>query len=50
MFDEDRLESHAGLVPVMELAEQVCRSRLFEVHVRLTTERVGSGANRKTED
>lgn len=44
VFDEDNLVSHAGLVPLLELAEQAELSRLFEEHVRFTCERVKSGA------
>ena len=48
VFDEDNLVSHAGLVPVMELAEQTGLSRLLEQHVRFTDERVPSGAANST--
>jgi len=44
VFDEDNLVSHAGLVPLMELAEQAGLSRLLGEHVRFTSERVKSGA------
>ena len=48
MFDEDNLVSHAGLVPVLELAEQAGLSRLLAEHVRFTSERVRSGAANPT--
>lgn len=48
VFDEDHLVSHAGLVPLMELAEQSGLSRLLEEHVRFTSERVKSGAANAT--
>jgi hypothetical protein len=48
VFDEDNLVSHAGLVPLMELAEQAGLSRLLDEHVRFTTERVRSGAANPT--
>lgn len=48
MFDEDNLVSHAGLVPLMELAEQAGLSRLLDEHVRFTSERVRSGAANPT--
>jgi hypothetical protein len=48
VFDEDNLVSHAGLVPVMELAEQAGLSRLLDQHVRFTDERVKSGAANPT--
>ena len=48
MFDEDNLVSHAGLVPLLELAEQTGLSRLFDEHVRFVGERVGSGAANAT--
>jgi hypothetical protein len=44
VFDDDHLVSHAGLVPLMELAEQAGLSRLLGEHVRFTSERVKSGA------
>ena len=44
VFDEDNLVSHAGLVPLLELAEQAGLSRLLGEHVRFTGERVESGA------
>jgi Transposase DDE domain group 1 len=44
VFDEDSLVSHAGLVPLMALAEQAGLSELFGEHVRFTSERVRSGA------
>src|SRR5215216_7540727 len=48
VFDEDNLVSHAGLVPVLELAEQAGLSRLLDEHVRFTSERVKSGAANST--
>lgn len=48
VFDEQNLVSHAGLVPVMELAEQAGLSRLLAEHVRFTSERVRSGAANST--
>jgi len=44
VFDDDNLVSHAGLVPLMELAEQAGLSRLLDEHIRFTNERVKSGA------
>ena len=48
VFDEDNLVSHAGLVPLLELAEQAGLSRLLDEHVRFTSERVRSGAANPT--
>jgi hypothetical protein len=48
VFDEDNLVSHAGLVPVLELAEQAGLSRLLAEHVRFTSERVKSGTANPT--
>jgi hypothetical protein len=48
VFDEDNLVSHAGLVPLMELAEQAGLSVLLDEHVRFTSERVKSGAANAT--
>jgi Transposase DDE domain group 1 len=48
VFDEDNLVSHAGLVPVLELAEQAGLSRLLDEHVRFVDERVRSGAANAT--
>jgi hypothetical protein len=48
VFDEENLVSHAGLVPVMELAEQAGLSRLLDEHVRFISERVRSGAANST--
>jgi hypothetical protein len=45
VFDEDNLVSHAGLVPLLELAE---RAGLLDEHVRFTSERVRSGAANST--
>ena len=44
MFDEPNLVSAAGLVPVLELAEQAGLSRLIGEHVDLPSTRVKSGA------
>ena len=43
VFDEQNLVSAAGLVPVMELAEQTGLSRLIDEHVQLPSTRVKSG-------
>jgi hypothetical protein len=48
VFDEDNLVSHAGLVPVLELAEQAGLSALLGEHVRFISERVKSGAANPT--
>jgi Transposase DDE domain group 1 len=48
VFDEGNLVSHAGLVPVLELAEQAGLSRLLDEHVRFVDERVKSGAAKAT--
>jgi hypothetical protein len=48
IFDEDNLVSHAGLVPLLELAEQAGLSRLLDEHVRFACERVKSGAANAT--
>lgn len=48
MFDEENLVSHAGLVPVLELAEQAGLSQLLDEHVRFVEERVKSGAANPT--
>ena len=48
MFDEDNLVSHAGLLPLLELAEQTGLSRLLDEHVRFVDERVKSGAANST--
>jgi hypothetical protein len=44
VFDEGNLVSHAGLVPLLELAEQTGLSSLLDEHVRFVDERVKSGA------
>ena len=44
VFDEQNLVSAAGLVPVLELAEQTGLSRLIGEHVELPVTRVRSGA------
>jgi hypothetical protein len=48
VFDEDNLVSHAGLIPVLELAEQTGLSDLLSEHVRFVDERVRSGAANPT--
>lgn len=48
MFDDGNLVSHAGLVPLLELAEQAGLSALLDGHVRFTSERVRSGAANST--
>jgi hypothetical protein len=48
VFDEDNLVSHAGLVPLLELAELTGLSQLLDVHVRFTSERIKSGAANST--
>ena len=48
VFDDANLVSHAGLVPLMELAEQAGLSRLLDEHVRFSSERVKSGAANPT--
>ncbi|SCL24741.1 hypothetical protein GA0074694_4019 [Micromonospora inyonensis] len=48
VFDEDNLVSCAGLVPVLELAEQAGLSRLLDEHVQFACERVKSGAAKPT--
>jgi hypothetical protein len=44
VFDDDRLVSCAGLVPVMALAEQTGLSRLIAEKVRIAEPRIASGA------
>ena len=44
VFDERNLVSAAGLVPVLELAEQTGLSELIGEHVDLPSTRVKSGA------
>ena len=44
VFDERNLVSAAGLVPVLELAEQTGLSKLIDEHVDLPSTRVKSGA------
>ena len=44
VFDEQNLVSSAGLVPVLELAEQTSLSPLIREHVHLPSTRVKSGA------
>jgi hypothetical protein len=48
VFDEDNLVSHAGLLPLLELAQQAGLPRLLDQHVRFTSERVKSGAANAT--
>jgi hypothetical protein len=48
VFDEGNLVSHAGLVPLLALAEQTGLSRLLGEHVRFACERVKSGAANAT--
>jgi hypothetical protein len=48
VFDEQNLVSSAGLVPLLELAEQAGLSRLLNEHVRFVDERVKSGAANST--
>lgn len=48
VFDEQNLVSHAGLVPVLELAERAGLSPLLDQHVRFADERVKSGAANPT--
>ena len=47
-FDDPNLVSCAGLVPVMELAEQAGLSELLDERVRFTSEVVKSGAANPT--
>jgi hypothetical protein len=46
VFDEENLVSHAGLVPLLELAERTGLSQLLAEHVRFVDERVKSRASR----
>jgi len=48
VFDDNNLVSHAGLVPLLELAERSGLSRLLDEHVRFVDERVKSGAANAT--
>jgi hypothetical protein len=48
VFDEGNLVSHAGLVPLLALAEQTGLSQLLDEHVRFVDERVTSGAANAT--
>ena len=48
VFDDVNLVSCAGLVPVLELAEQTGLSELLDEHVRFTSEVVRSGAANPT--
>jgi hypothetical protein len=47
-FDGENLVSHAGLVPLMELADQAGLQQLLDEQVRFTSERVKSGAANPT--
>lgn len=44
VFDETNLVSAAGLVPILQLAEQAGLSELIDTHVALASTRVASGA------
>jgi Transposase DDE domain group 1 len=48
VFDDENLVSHAGLVPVMGLADQAGLRQLLNEHVKFTSERVKSGAANPT--
>src|SRR3954452_16951638 len=48
VFDDVNLVSHAGLVPLMELADRAGLRQLLGEHVRFTSERVKSGAANPT--
>ncbi len=48
VFDEQNLVSHAGLIPVLELAERAGLSDLLDAHVGFVDERVRSGAANPT--
>jgi hypothetical protein len=48
VFDEGNIVSHAGLVPLLELAERAGLSRLLDEHVRFACERVRCGAANPT--
>ena len=48
VFDDENLESGAGLVPVMELAEQTGLSDLLDKHVVFRSEPIRSGAANPT--
>lgn len=48
VFDETNLISAAGLIPVMELAEQAGLSQLLDEHVHFGCERVKAGAANAT--
>lgn len=43
-FDEDNLVSHAGLVPLLGLAEQTRLSKILAETVSIKTSRIKSGA------
>ena len=48
VFDDENLVSCAGLVPVLELAEQTGLSDLLDTHVVFRSERIRSGAAKPT--
>jgi Transposase DDE domain group 1 len=48
VFDDENLVSHAGLVPLMELADQAGLRQLLNERVKFTSERVKSGAANST--
>ena len=48
VFDDENLVSHAGLIPVLQLAEKAGLSPLLDEHVRFVDERVKSGAANPT--
>jgi hypothetical protein len=48
VFDETKLSSAAGLVPVLELAERAGLSGLLDDHVHFVDGRVTSGAANAT--
>jgi hypothetical protein len=48
VFDEGNLVSHAGLVPLLALAERTGLPELLDEHVRFACERVKSGAANPT--
>ena len=48
VFDDGNLVSHAGLVPLLGLAERAGLSRLLDEHVHFADERVRSGAANAT--
>jgi hypothetical protein len=48
VFDEGKLVSQAGLVPLLELAERTGLSGLLDEHLRFVDERITSGAANTT--